>query len=69
VSGFAEGLISPQEMNKMLDAIEMGIGLDKRDRAIAKHLETAPTLEEHPAYAAGFEAGVNSLAPADGQTV
>jgi len=51
-------------MNRILDGIEMGIGLDKRDRAIAKHLETAPTLEEHPAYLAGFDAGTKAATDA-----
>jgi len=57
VSGFAEGAISKGEMDALLDTIEQGIGLEKRDKAIAEALENAPpSFEEHPMYVAGFEA-------------
>lgn len=62
VSGFAEGLVSAAEMNSMISAIEQGIGLEKRDRAIAEALESAPpSFEEHPMYMAGFEAACAAI--------
>lgn len=62
VSGFADGAITHSEMTAMLDAIEQGIGLEKRDRAIAEALESAPpSFEEHPMYIAGFDAACDAI--------
>jgi hypothetical protein len=63
VSGFAEGAITPAEMSGTLDAIEQGIGLAKRDRAIANALEDAPpSFEQHPMYMAGYQAACAAIA-------
>lgn len=62
VSGMAEGAITPPEMTAMLDAIEQGIGLEKRDKAIAEALEAAPdTFEDHPMFQAGLQTAVDAI--------
>ena len=44
------------EVEFILDQIRMGVGLQKRDRELAKFMEQAPpSLEDDPVFVKGFE--------------
>jgi hypothetical protein len=47
-----------EEVEFILDQIRMGVGLQKRDRELAKFMEAAPpSLEDDPVFVKGVEAG------------
>ena len=53
-----ENKVPLDEVTFILDQIRMGIGLNKRDRELARTMEAAPpSLEDDPVFAKGFEAG------------
>ena len=59
IAGVAEGKLTRSEVEKTLDDIELGIGLKKREIALAKFMEGAPdTYESDPVYVDGFNMGV-----------
>lgn len=46
------------EVEFIIDQIRMGVGLQKRDRELAKFMEQAPpSIEDDPVFVKGFEAG------------
>lgn len=46
------------EVEFIIDQIRMGVGLQKRDRELAKFMEQGPaSLEDDPVFVKGFEAG------------
>jgi hypothetical protein len=50
--------IPRSEVERILDNIRMGVGLQKRDRELAKFMEQAPpSIEDDPVFAQGFGAG------------
>jgi hypothetical protein len=56
---FADGELTRAEFMEVIDAIEMGKGLAKRDRELAGFIEAAPErMEQDPMYVKGYNAGV-----------
>jgi hypothetical protein len=50
--------IPRSEVERILDNIRMGVGLQKRDRELAKFMEQAPpSIEDDPVFVQGFGAG------------
>lgn len=58
ISALAEGAINKEEINGYLDAVRMGIGLSKRDKALGIALEGAGNTKDGPAYWDGFRDGL-----------
>jgi hypothetical protein len=53
-----ERKVPRKEVEFIIDQIRMGVGLQKRDRYMARFMEQAPpSLEDDPVFLKGFEAG------------
>jgi hypothetical protein len=62
LAGFIEGAIERKmpraDVEQIIDNLRMGLGLQKRDRELARFMEQAPpSFEDDPVWLKGFEAG------------
>jgi hypothetical protein len=54
----AEGKLSPEDAEAIVDAVGFGEGLKERDIALAKAMNQAPpSIDKDPVFAAGVSAG------------
>lgn len=58
ISALDEGVMSRKEVEGALDAVQLGVGLSKRDRALGRALEDTGEDKDSPKYWAGFRAGL-----------
>ena len=58
ISALAEGALSREQVDQALEAVQMGIGLSKRDRALGEALEQTGDAKDSPAYWDGYRAGL-----------
>lgn len=58
MSALAEGAMSRAEVDEVLAAVQMGVGLSKRDKALGAALEETGDVKDGPAYWGGFRDGL-----------
>lgn len=58
LSALDEGAMTRGEVDQCLDAVRMGIGLSKRDKALATVLEQSNEPKDKPEWWDGFRAGM-----------
>lgn len=58
VSACFEGQLSREEMDSILGAIEQGVGLSKRDKALGQALEQTDDDRDNPVWWSGYRAGL-----------
>jgi hypothetical protein len=58
ISAWAEGALSRKELDTCLQAVEMGVGLSKRDAALGLAMEHTDDDRDSPVYWDGFRAGL-----------
>lgn len=58
ISAWAEGALSRKELDQCLDAVQMGVGLSKRDAALGEALEDTGDKRDNPVYWDGFRRGL-----------
>lgn len=58
LSAHCEGALTRAELDSALQAVEMGIGLSKRDKALGLALESTDEEKDGPRYWSGFRDGL-----------
>ena len=58
LSAFGEGQMSRAEIDECLAAVQMGVGLSKRDKALGIALEQTGEHKDDPVYWEGFRQGL-----------
>jgi hypothetical protein len=59
LTDYAEGRMSREDFLYVIECIEVGIGLDKRDAHFAQYIEAgSESAFSHPMYVQGFNAGL-----------
>ena len=58
MSALAEGQMTEAETQQALDAVQMGVGLNKRDKALGIVLEQTGENKDNPVYWEGFRQGL-----------
>lgn len=58
LSAHTEGALTADELDAALRAVEMGIGLSKRDKALGMALEETDEAKDGPRYWTGFRDGL-----------
>lgn len=58
LSALAEGQMSRAEVDTVLAAVRMGVGLSKRDKALGQALEETGEDKDSPKYWDGFRDGI-----------
>lgn len=58
MSALAEGAMTQEEIDQALEAVQMGIGLSKRDKALGAALESTSDDKDSPKYWDGFRDGL-----------
>ena len=58
MSALAEGAMTQAETEQVLDAVQMGVGLSKRDKALGMALEATGEDKDSPKYWDGFRDGL-----------
>lgn len=58
ISALSEGAMTQAEVESALDAVQMGIGLSKRDKALGQALENTGEDKDSPKYWDGFRDGL-----------
>jgi len=58
MSALAEGVMSQVEIDQALHAVQLGIGLSKRDKALGEALEETGEHKDNPVYWEGWRAGL-----------
>lgn len=58
ISAWAEGGLSRKELDQCLQAVEMGVGLSKRDAALGLAMERTEHAQDSPHFWEGFRAGI-----------
>jgi hypothetical protein len=58
ISAVAEGAMPEAEVEQVLQAVEQGIGLSKRDKALGEQLESTGDEKDNPVWWNGFRVGL-----------
>jgi hypothetical protein len=58
ISAWTEGALTREELDQALNAIRMGIGLSKRDKALGELLEQTGDNKDNPVFWEGWRAGL-----------